>query len=729
MPAAAAPESVITERSKEAQARVTTVRLLQILAAAALLFPLFLFSFASWLSYRGEQALTNERIERSLDVMQEQALKVFLSIKLALDTIDDLLANRSESEIQADEGRLHERLSQIEGTLPEVQSIWIFGPTGHPQVMTRAYPALTAGDYSENDYFRVPRDGPAGVYIGSIHQSVSGGQPYFTFNRARHGADGKFAGVIELSLLPSDFSRFYSRLASGSGLQYALVRDDGTMLARFPPPPQGEPHLDEVRLDERSGFHRVIAANPAGGFYTTKSEVDNIERRLAVRRLPGFPVYLSAGIDTAQIRNEWMGGMAVHLIFGIPATVFLFGAIIVVLQRTKHLYAEQDRREAAEAAIRQAQKMEAVGQLTGGIAHDFNNMLAVIRSSLDLMRRRIEKGDFGVDRFMEAAHKATERAAALTHHLLAFARQQPLKPEPVNANRMIADMSDLLRSTLGEHIRIETVTAAGLWVTTADANQLENAVLNIAINARDAMPDGGKLTIETANAFLDDAYCSHHAEVRPGQYVMIAITDSGEGMKPEVAARAFDPFFTTKPAGKGTGLGLSQVYGFVRQSRGHVKIYSEIGAGTTVKIYLPRLIGGVESKERRRPQPKQIGNPSEVILVVEDDPLMRRLSTDSLIELGYTVLDSENAVAALSILDGRPDIKLLFTDVVMPDINGRKLADEALRRRPDLKVLFTTGYTKNAVVHGGVLDAEVNLLSKPFTLEQLAAKVRMVLDT
>jgi CheY-like chemotaxis protein len=266
-------------------------------------------------------------------------------------------------------------------------------------------------------------------------------------------------------------------------------------------------------------------------------------------------------------------------------------------------------------------------------------------------------------------------------------------------------------------------------MTNVDVNQLESAILNIAINARDAMPDGGKLTIETGNAFLDDTYCKNHAEIRPGQYVMIALTDIGEGMNSDVVSRAFDPFFTTKPAGKGTGLGLSQVYGFVRQSRGHIKIYSEIGAGTTVKIYLPRLVGGVEPSARQSPQINHVGNRGEVILVVEDDALMRRLSTEALVELGYTVLDSENAVTALSILDSRPDIKLLFTDVVMPDMNGRKLADEALRRRPDLKVLFTTGYTPNAVVHGGVLDAEVNFLSKPFTLDQLATKVRTALDT
>jgi signal transduction histidine kinase/CheY-like chemotaxis protein len=392
------------------------------------------------------------------------------------------------------------------------------------------------------------------------------------------------------------------------------------------------------------------------------------------------------------------------------------------------LLAQVSQREQVESQLRQAQKMEAVGQLTGGIAHDFNNMLGVIAGSLDLMQRRIKKGDFGVERFMEAAHQATSRAATLTHRLLAFARQQPLAPEPINANEMIAGMSDLLRSTLGEQIRIETVLAAGLWPTHADAHQLESAVLNIAINARDAMPDGGKLTIETGNAYLDDAYCKKHGEIEPGQFVLVAVSDTGTGMPPDIAARVFDPFFTTKPPGKGTGLGLSQVYGFIKQSRGHIKIYSEVRAGTTVKIYLPRLPGEQESIARAVPTVAQMGNARETILVVEDDPLMRQLSTNALRDLGYSVLHSAKAAEALAILDATPGIRLLFTDVVMPEVNGKKLADEALRRRPELKVLFTTGYTPNAVVHGGVLDPGVNFLSKPFALDQLAAKVRTLLD-
>ncbi|TAL80549.1 MAG: response regulator [Beijerinckiaceae bacterium] len=400
-----------------------------------------------------------------------------------------------------------------------------------------------------------------------------------------------------------------------------------------------------------------------------------------------------------------------------------------LLNSNRELMQQINLRETAEAQLRQAQKMEAIGQLTGGIAHDFNNMLGVISGSLDLIARRLKKGNYDIGYFVEAASKASDRAAALTHRLLAFARQQPLAPEPLDANKMIVNMSDLLRSTLGEHIEIETVSAAGLWRTKADAPQLENAILNIAINARDAMEDGGKLTIETGNAYLDAAYCRQHGELTPGQFVMVAITDTGSGMPPEIIARVFDPFFTTKPTGIGTGLGLSQVYGFVKQSRGHIQIYSEPDTGTTVKIYLPRFAGDGEESKDALPQKIELGSAGEVILITEDDPLMRQLTADALRELGYSVIDCEKASDALDILARRPDVRLLFTDVVMPEVNGKKLADEAVRRHPGLKVLFTTGYTPNAVVHGGVLSQGVQLLAKPFTLEQLATKIRSILDS
>ncbi|GAB1584095.1 MULTISPECIES: PAS domain-containing hybrid sensor histidine kinase/response regulator [Phyllobacteriaceae] len=385
-----------------------------------------------------------------------------------------------------------------------------------------------------------------------------------------------------------------------------------------------------------------------------------------------------------------------------------------------------EARMKSEAALRQAQKMEAVGQLTGGIAHDFNNMLAVVFSALNLLERRLAKGE-DVSYFIAAAKDGAGRAAALTQRLLAFSRQQALAPEPICANQMVAGMSDLLHHTLGEMVRLETVLAKDLWQVLADKNVLENVVLNLAINARDAMPHGGRLVIETANSHLDEAYGAEH-DVKPGQYVMVAVTDTGAGMSPEVMAKAFDPFFTTKEPGRGTGLGLSQVFGFVKQSEGHITVNSVLGRGTSITIYLPRYSGAPEARNHSEAQIPVRGNGSETVLVVEDDEQVLTLTAQMLRDLGYRVVEARGGEEALGALSAVPAIGLLFTDVVMPDINGLRLAEAALERRPDLKVLFTTGYTRDAVVHNRLLDPGVNLLQKPASLEQLAAKVRTLLD-
>jgi PAS domain S-box-containing protein len=389
---------------------------------------------------------------------------------------------------------------------------------------------------------------------------------------------------------------------------------------------------------------------------------------------------------------------------------------------------EVTERSKAEEQLRQVQKMEAVGQLTGGIAHDFNNMLAVILGGLNLLQRKLKKGETDVERFVEGAIDGAQRAAALTQRLLAFSRQQPLTPEPMNANRMVSGMSELLARTLGEQISVETVLTAGLWQVKADPGQLENAILNLSVNARDAMPNGGRLTIETSNAFVDDAFAREFA-ITPGQYVLIAVADTGAGMSRDTIAKAFDPFFTTKSVGKGTGLGLSQVYGFVRQSGGHVKIYSEVDVGTTVKIYLPRYYGEVVEKEpKANPTAVYRGLPTEIIMVVEDEDRVRAVSVEALTELGYGVIEASRPSEALRKLEDGPKIALLFTDVVMPEMSGRELADMARKMHPGLKVLYTTGYTRNAIVHNGILDPGTSLLTKPFSLDELATKVRKILD-
>jgi len=398
-------------------------------------------------------------------------------------------------------------------------------------------------------------------------------------------------------------------------------------------------------------------------------------------------------------------------------------------QTNEALRVQMAERELIEEQLRQAQKMEAIGQLTGGIAHDFNNLLQGIVGSLDIVQRRVAEGRTeGIGRFITAALTAANRAAALTHRLLAFARRQPLDPKPVKVNQLVASMEELLRRTMGESISIELVLAGGLWMTRCDSHQLENAILNLAINARDAMPGGGKLTIETCNAHLDNLYAAKQRDVTPGQYVCVCVTDTGTGMPPDVLARAFDPFFTTKPTGQGTGLGLSMIYGFARQSEGYAKLYSEIDKGTTVKLYLPRYRGAEEPEE---PLPalteEHQAQEGEVVLVVEDDPIVRGLIGEVLGELGYRSLEAVDGPSALRMLDSASRVDLLVTDIGLPGLNGRQVADAARIRRPDLKVLFMTGYAENAALANGFLEPGMQMITKPFAIEAFAARVRDII--
>ena len=395
----------------------------------------------------------------------------------------------------------------------------------------------------------------------------------------------------------------------------------------------------------------------------------------------------------------------------------------------RHITAEREARAALEQAqdqLRQAQKMEAVGQLTGGLAHDFNNLLTAISGSLELIQTRIRQGKVeSVDRYVNMAQQAAKRAAALTHRLLAFSRRQTLDPRPTAINRLIASLDDLLRRSVGPGIEIEIVGAGGLWTTSVDPNQLENALLNLCINARDAMPEGGRITIETANKWLDDT-AARERDLPPGQYVSLCVTDTGTGMTAETIERAFDPFFTTKPLGEGTGLGLSMIYGFVRQSGGQVRIYSELGQGTTMCLYLPRCYDEAEAEPTAEPGIALDGTPGgKTVLVVDDEPAVRMLVTDILADLGYTALEAGDGPAGLAILESDARIDLLITDVGLPKgMNGRQLADAARVGRPDLTILFITGYAENAVVGNGHLDPGMHVLTKPFAMDALARRIR-----
>jgi PAS domain S-box-containing protein len=390
---------------------------------------------------------------------------------------------------------------------------------------------------------------------------------------------------------------------------------------------------------------------------------------------------------------------------------------------------ETTGRRNLEEQLRQAQKMEAVGQLTGGLAHDFNNLLAGITGALDLIQMRMRQGRLGdIERYMTVAQGAARRAAALTHRLLAFSRRQTLDPRPTDVNQLVTGMEDLIRRTIGPLIALEVVGAVGLWPTLIDAGQLENALLNLCINARDAMPDGGRITIETANKWMDRPASVRH-DIPEGQYLSLCVTDTGTGMTPELAAKVFEPFFTTKPIGEGTGLGLSMIHGFARQSGGQVRIYSEVGQGTTVCLYLPRHYGEAET-DAIAAQLADVARAGqgETVLVVDDEPSVRMLVMEVLADLGYTALEAADSLAGLKMLQSELRIDLLITDVGLPGgMNGRQMADAGLERRPGLQVLFITGYAENSLIGNGHLKPGMQVLTKPFAVETLAARIEELL--
>jgi signal transduction histidine kinase/ActR/RegA family two-component response regulator len=498
-----------------------------------------------------------------------------------------------------------------------------------------------------------------------------------------------------LVLLQKHLEHHLTTLKQTLGLRRAAASDGARMSIQAN---EGYEAMDQVRADV--------------------TQMAAVERSLHLSRI--------AEVQRATIVAGIIASFALVVVIG-SMTMWIWST----RREARDLIATLAEREKNEAQIRRMQKMDAVGQMTGGLSHDLNNMLAVIISALTLTQRRLAKGDTDVQRFISGAMDGATRAATLTNRLMAFSRQLPLAPQSIDANKLVSGISELVQRTLGETIQTQTVLNAGLWPINADVGQLENAVLNLCINAKDAMPEGGKLTIETANCHLDETYAHQH-DLLAGQYVLIAVTDTGSGMTEDVASKAFDPFFTTKDVGKGTGLGLSQVHGFIKQSGGHIKIYSEPGHGTTIKMYLPRLHEtGAKQKiivanEKASPDLRR-SNSLHTVLVVEDDVRVNEMTVASLRELGYTVIHADGASNALEKLDAHPDIAMLFTDIVMPGIDGLQLAVETLRLRPDIKILYTSGFARDAIVHSGKLDSGLNFIAKPFTLAQISAKMTEVL--
>ena len=480
-----------------------------------------------------------------------------------------------------------------------------------------------------------------------------------------------------------------------------------------------------------------LAASPAWTDILGWSEAELIGRTSEWMEHPddlaktrGELAALAQGMPTARFENRFRAKDGSYRNFSwtaVPENNLIYCVARDVTEQRAHARALAD----AEDALRQAQKMETLGQLTGGVAHDFNNLLQIVTGNLELLQRDLPEDQARLRRAADNAMAGAERAALLTQRLLAFSRRQPLAPERIDPNRLVSGMSDLLNRTLGETIEVETIQSARIWPVEIDVNQMENALLSLAVNARDAMPDGGKLTIEVANTHIDEDYAAQEAEVSPGQYVLISVSDTGQGMDEDVLSHAIEPFFTTKEVGRGTGLGLSMVYGFIKQSGGHIRVYSERGHGTTVKIYLPRFYGPLPDNDTgtvSRATP--VCGSDETVLVCEDDDKVRAYTVDVLKELGYRVMEADNGAAALQALETASEpIDLLFTDVILPGgMTGADIAQQARAQQPGLRILFATGYARNAIIHHGRLDPGVELLTKPFTYAELATKVREMLD-
>lgn len=574
-------------------------------------------------------------------------------------------------------------------------------------------------------------------------------------------ADRELKSVVQtvtdagVELTGAEFGAFFYNVLNDAGESYMLYSLSGApdeAFSKFPMPRNTEifaptfsgtgiVRSDDITKDSRYGKNSPRKGMPPGHLPVKSYLAVPVKSRTGEVLGGLFFGHSKVGVFGARA-EERMTGLAAQAAIAIDNSRLFSAAQREIVQRTlaeerlqnlntgleERIASEVNERLRVEDALRQAQKMEAIGQLTGGVAHDFNNLLTVIMGGLDTLRRSGTGDNPRLVRALDMATQGAQRAATLTSRLLAFSRRQPLEPRPLDLNAAVRGITELLHRTLGENIDLESVLGPRLWNVEIDQSQLESAILNLAVNARDAMLDGGKLTLETSNTLLDETYTATDSEVIPGQYVVLSVSDTGSGMPNEVLGRVFEPFYTTKEVGKGTGLGLSMVYGFVKQSGGHITIYSEVGQGTTVKLYFPRFRGALTENVAFSGNVLPGGSKEEVILVVEDNDDVRKYSSMVLSELGYAVLEANDAETALSVLSGPDRVDLLFTDVVLPGMTGRALADAALRQRPKLRVLFTTGYSRNAIVHHGRLDAGVNLLTKPFTFEQLAERVRDVLD-
>jgi two-component system NtrC family sensor kinase len=695
-------------------ARQSAIRLLQLMMVACVVLPILLFGFASWLNYRHENAVADDRIERSLDILHEHTLKVFQTVERAIAEVDEIVRGMPDDAIRQDQPRLHERLKQIVDALPQLRAIFLIDRDGRPIASSQLAQVPSDFNVRDRDFFAAHMAGHAGTYVSDVMapRLTDFGTPFFVLSRRRPSADGSFNGVIAVAVLPRYFEDFYALIGRSPGSLYALVQADGRFLARYP-----ELRNGPSGLEVGSGLHTAITQARERIIYAIpQSQIDGVERRVGFRKLEGFPVYVVAGIDSSAIRNEWHATMAGHLIFGLPATLLLLVIIGVALRRTRRLHVEAERREAAEAALRQSQRLEAIGQLTGGVAHDFNNLLMIVSGSVQRLRRDLTSEKH--TRLLDMITNATNRGESLTRQLLAFSRRQMLTPSVIDLAERLPELKEMLDRSLRGDITTEVVVPDKDCAVKVDPSELELALLNLAVNARDAMPNGGSLSITARPVVLAGNAVEEGLQ---GEFVAIRVADTGGGIPADILPHVFEPFFTTKGVGKGTGLGLSQVYGFAKQSGGTATVTSTVGRGTVIMLYLPRT--------RERPavlaphtEPETAPQRAGTVLLVEDNPEVAEVGTAYLQQLGYMVKQVANAHEALELLGNDPKIDIVFSDILMPGgMTGLELGHALRQRYHDMPVLLATGYSdsaRDAVQQGFVV------LQKPFDLAALEQGLR-----
>jgi len=688
--------------------RESAIRLLRILMLASLIVPAALFAYVSYNDYRDVYAVADERIDRSLDVLQEQALKVFGTVDRIFPEVDEVVRGMSDQQILAAQSTLTSRLQRIVEVMPQVQSMDLIDRDGKIIASSSPQPNLKAENLSERDYFKAQVEKDAGTYISGLHKSgADAASEFFEVSRRLPSADGSFRGVIAVAVRPRYFDDFYAMIERSPGNSYALVRSDGLLLARYP-----ADGLYARQLTPKSTLRTSIDNGATHGLFSVNSaEIDHVDRRIGFRKLPEYPLYAIASIERGALRGQWLSLLSSHLLFGLPATLLLFVTLGMALRRTRRLHEEAERRELAEDALRQAQRLEAIGQLTGGVAHDFNNLLMIVSGTVQRLRRHIT-GETETH-LLDTIVNATRRGESLTRQLLAFSRRQMLQPSVIDLAAWLPELKDMLSRSLRGDIEIRVGVSRQPCAIKVDPNEFELALLNLAFNARDAMPSGGTLTI-TAKPISMRGRRSE--EGLTGEFIAIRVADTGSGIPPEVLPRVFEPFFTTKEVGKGTGLGLSQVYGFARQSGGAASITTSARRGTAVTLFLP-LSSERPAQPHKDSKAARAVPAAGTVLLVEDNAEVAEVGRVYFEQLGYKVCLASSAQAGLDVLEKQSNIDIVFSDILMPGgMNGLELADRVRRQFPDIPMLLTTGYSssgQDAVRRG------FQVLQKPYDLAGL----------